>query len=208
VKNKTVYVVDDDSAVRIALTRSIGLRGYKIHVFETAEEFLEKVDVQYPCCLILDVRMPGMTGLELQDRILQSNFLIPIIFITGHGDIPMSVGAIQKGAVDFLEKPYLVDTLLERIETAMQLSTDWHEESETRRAIVTRYQSLTAREQDVFKLLVAGAADASNKEIARDLAISHRTVDDHRARIMAKMRARSLTELVEMAKTCQMHDPT
>ena len=120
----------------------------------------------------------------------------------------MSVGAIQKGAVDFLEKPYLVDTLLERIETALQLSAEWFEESEARQGIVARYQSLTAREQDVFRLLVAGAADASNKEIARDLDISHRTVDDHRARIMAKMSARSLTELVEMAKTCQMHEPT
>ena len=205
-KNKTVYVVDDDNAVRTALTRSIGLRGYQIHVFATAEEFLEKVEVQYPCCLVLDVRMPGMNGLELQERILQSDYLIPIIFITGHGDIPMSVRAIQKGAVDFLEKPYLVDTLLSRIETALHLCDEWFKDAEARRGLLARYQSLTTRELDVFRLLVAGAADASNKEIARELAISHRTVDDHRARIMSKMRARSLTELVEMAKTCQLHD--
>ena len=205
-KNKTVYVVDDDNAVRTALTRSIGLRGYQIHVFGTAEEFLEKAEVQYPCCLVLDVRMPGMNGLELQERILQSDYLIPIIFITGHGDIPMSVRAIQKGAVDFLEKPYLVDTLLSRIETALHLCDEWFKDAEARRGLLARYQSLTTRELDVFRLLVAGAADASNKEIARELAISHRTVDDHRARIMSKMRARSLTELVEMAKTCQLHD--
>lgn len=203
--NKTVYVVDDDEAVRTALERSIGLRGYTVQVFGSAEEFLSDVSITYPCCLLLDVRMPGISGMELQDKMQASGWLVPIIFITGHGDIPMSVRAMKKGAVDFLEKPYLVESLLTRIEQAMQLSAEWYTEDEARQELQSRYSSLTQREQDVFRLLVAGAADASNKQIARQLDISHRTVDDHRARIMTKMQARSLTELVEMAKKCDAY---
>ena len=128
--DKTVYVVDDDEAVRTALVRSIGLRGYDVQVFENAEQFLESAEVTYPSCLLLDVRMPGISGMELQEQITTSDWRIPIIFITGHGDIPMSVRAVKKGAVDFLVKPYLVDTLLTRIEQAIELSNQWHAEDE------------------------------------------------------------------------------
>lgn len=203
--NKTVYVVDDDAAVRTALNRSLGMRGYSVVLCESAEQFLDRFTEITPCCLLLDVRMPGIGGLELQESLNKANVRVPVIFVTGHGDIPMSVRAIKQGAVDFLEKPYLVDTLQERIESALALSAEWANESESRAEILHRFESLTARERDVFRLLVAGAADASNKSIARELEISHRTVDDHRARIMAKMSARSLPELVGMAKICGVH---
>ena len=202
---KTVYVVDDDEAVRIALNRSLGMRGYNVVLCESAEDFLNRFTEIVPSCLLLDVRMPGIGGLELQESLNKADVKVPIIFVTGHGDIPMSVRAIKQGAVDFLEKPYLVDTLQERIEIALALSLEWASESESQAQIQDRFESLTARERDVLRLLVAGAADASNKSIARELEISHRTVDDHRARIMAKMSARSLPELVDMAKICGIH---
>lgn len=202
---KTVYVVDDDEAVRIALNRSLGMRGYNVVLCESAEDFLDRFTEIVPSCLLLDVRMPGIGGLELQESLNKAGIKVPVIFVTGHGDIPMSVRAIKQGAVDFLEKPYLVDTLQERIEIALALSLQWASESESQAQIQDRFESLTARERDVLRLLVAGAADASNKSIARELEISHRTVDDHRARIMAKMSARSLPELVDMAKICGIH---
>lgn len=202
---KTVYVVDDDEAVRIALNRSLGMRGYNVVLCESAEDFLDRFTEIVPSCLLLDVRMPGIGGLELQESLNKAGIKVPVIFVTGHGDIPMSVRAIKQGAVDFLEKPYLVDTLQERIEIALALSLEWASESESQAQIQDRFESLTARERDVLRLLVAGAADASNKSIARELEISHRTVDDHRARIMAKMSARSLPELVDMAKICGIH---
>ncbi len=204
-ENRIVYVVDDDEAVRVALNRSLGMRGYSVVLCESAEDFLDRFTDKAPCCLLLDVRMPGIGGLELQESLNKANVRVPIIFVTGHGDIPMSVRAIKQGAVDFLEKPYLVDTLQERIETALALSAEWASEIASKAEVVHRFESLTARERDVFHLLVAGAADASNKSIARQLEISHRTVDDHRARIMAKMSARSLPELVDMAKICGVH---
>ncbi len=204
--DKTVYVVDDDEAVRTALVRSIGLRGYDVQVFENAEQFLENAKRTYPSCLLLDVRMPGISGMELQEKIIASDWRLPIIFITGHGDIPMSVRAVKKGAVDFLVKPYRVEALLTRIEQAIDLSGRWQEEDEDRQELLSRYSSLTQREQDVLQLLVAGAADTSNKQIARQLEISHRTVDDHRARIMTKMQARSLTELTEMIRKCDLYN--
>lgn len=201
---RTVYIVDDDAAVRTALQRSIQMREFHVETFSSADEFLNRAIVSYPCCLILDVRMPGMSGLDLQDRLSHSESRIPIIFITGHGDIPMSVRTIKKGAVDFLEKPYRVEALMECVDKAMALSEEWQQSAEERKTLLSRYASLTTREQEVLKLLVAGAANASSKDIARDLAISHRTVDDHRARIMSKMQARSLTELSTMSKICRV----
>lgn len=200
-----VYIVDDEVAVSSALARSLTKRGYQAEVFESAEIFLEKFQPDRIACLVLDIRMSGMSGTELQDYLAAKEIILPIIFVTGHGDIPMSVRAIQSGAVDFLEKPYPVEQLTGLIDKALELCKSQMEKADQRRELVSRFETLTPRERDVMTLLVAGAANASNKVIARELDISHRTVDDHRARVMAKMQARSLPELVEMAKLCGFH---
>jgi len=200
-----VYVVDDEIAVSTALARSLTKRGYQVKTFESAEQFLESFEQTGVACLVLDIRMAGMSGTELQDHLALSGVILPIIFVTGHGDIPMSVRAMKSGAVDFLEKPYPVELLTERINEALEQCRQLMVAADRKQEISTRYNSLTPRECDVMKLLVAGAANASNKVIARELDISHRTVDDHRARVMAKMQARSLPELVEMAKLCGVH---
>lgn len=200
-----VYIVDDEVAVSSALARSLTKRGYQAEVFESAEIFLEKFQPDRIACLVLDIRMSGMSGTELQDYLAAKEIILPIIFVTGHGDIPMSVRAIQSGAVDFLEKPYPVEQLTGLIDRALELCKSQMEKADQRRELVSRFETLTPRERDVMTLLVAGAANASNKVIARELDISHRTVDDHRARVMAKLQARSLPELVEMAKLCGFH---
>jgi FixJ family two-component response regulator len=197
---KVVYVVDDDLAVRKALSRSLIMQGYAVQAFESAEVFLEKCIPTRPSCLVLDVRMPGMSGIDLQKELIARQITMPIIFITGHGDIPMSVSAIKLGAIEFLEKPYQVEQLLEKIAEALELDSKASSMEMENAVIRANYVRLTARENEVMKLLVAGAANASNKVIAKQLEISHRTVDDHRASIMAKMQARSITDLVVMAK--------
>ena len=202
---KSVYIVDDDEAVRKALTRSLEQRGYTARTYASAEQFLDSYRHTSPGCLLLDVRMPGLNGLELQEILTERKIPLPIIFVTGHGDIPMSVRAMKGGAIDFLEKPYPVEMLIERVETAFESAGEMHEKALKENHINSCYEQLTPRERDVMILLVAGAADTSNKVIARELDISHRTVDDHRARVMAKMQARSLAELVQMAKICGVY---
>jgi len=204
-QSSLVYVVDDEDAVSTALDRSLTKRGYTVATFSSAEAFLDKFQGDRTACLVLDIRMSGMSGTELQEHLDAKNVILPIIFVTGHGDIPMSVRAMKAGATDFLEKPYPVDLLAERIDEALEQCEQLRADEKRRHEVNERYQSLTPRECDVMTLLVAGAANASNKVIARDLDISHRTVDDHRARVMAKMQARSLPELVEMAKICGIH---
>jgi len=200
-----VYVVDDETAVNAALARSLTKRGYQVRTFESSETFLEDFRQGGVACLVLDIRMAGMSGIDLQDYLAARGVILPIIFVTGHGDIPMSVRAIKLGAVDFLEKPYPVDLLVDRIDKALSQCKEQLKEAEMKGEVICRFESLTPRECDVMTLLVAGAANASNKVIARELDISHRTVDDHRARVMSKMQARSLPELVEMAKVCGVH---
>ena len=202
---KAVYIVDDDKAVRKALTRSLEQRGFVVSSYASAEAFLTSYRHEAPGCLVLDVRMPGINGLELQNILAEKQIPLPIIFITGHGDIPMSVTAIQKGAIDFLEKPYPVEMLVERLEAAFAAAVELHDSAKHASEIQGYYELLTPREKDVMTRLVAGAADTSNKVIAKELDISHRTVDDHRARVMAKMQARSLADLVDMAKTCGVY---
>ncbi len=204
---KLVYVVDDDESVRTALTRSLEKRGYSVQCFSSGDSFLQSYESGQAGCLVLDVRMPGMNGMELQEQLVERYPSLPIIFVTGHGDIPMSVRAMKNGAFEFLEKPYSVDALQEHIEQAIAKSSVLLQEEEHATEINQRFAKLTARELDVMRLLVAGIANNSNKEIARELDISHRTVDDHRARIMSKMQARSLAELVEMSKICGIHEP-
>lgn len=204
-ESSVVYIVDDEAAVSSALARSLTKRGYQVETFESAEIFLERFQPNRVACVVLDIRMGGMSGTDLQEYLASRDIILPIIFVTGHGDIPMSVRAIQSGAVDFLEKPYPVDLLTGRIDDALLLCKKQMKEAEKKSEVILRFESLTPRECDVMTLLVAGAANASNKIIARELDISHRTVDDHRARVMAKMQARSLPELVDMAKVCGVH---
>ena len=200
-----IYVVEDEVAVSTALARSLTKRGYLVETYVSAENFLQHFEPNKIACLVLDIRMAGMSGTELQEYLSSREITLPIIFVTGHGDIPMSVRSIKAGAIDFLEKPYPVELLTERIDEALAKCKDQLEEAQKSHALFARYESLTPRECDVMTLLVAGAANASNKVIARELDISHRTVDDHRARVMAKMQARSLPELVDMAKVCGVH---
>jgi two-component system response regulator FixJ len=204
----TVFVVDDDADIRKALQRSLTRRGYAVESYSSAEEFLAAIEPGCAGCLVLDVRMPGMSGLELQAELSVLNINIPVIFITGHGDIPMSVRAMKKGAQDFLEKPYPVEKLVALIDKAVDENNSFHEQQIQRDVIRGNFNRLTVRERDVMALLVAGAANSTSKTIARDLGIGHRTVDDHRSKIMAKMQARSLSELVEMAKCCDINKPT
>lgn len=204
---KTVHVVDDDASVRTALSRSLEKRGYSVHCHNSGEAFLQSYESGHTGCLVLDVRMPGMSGMEVQERLAEQHPALPIIFVTGHGDIPMSVRAMKNGAFEFLEKPYSVESLQNHIELAISKSAELLEVETHKQEINQRFVKLTSRELEVMRLLVAGIANNSNKEIAKELEISHRTVDDHRARIMAKMEARSLAELVEMSKICGIHEP-
>jgi FixJ family two-component response regulator len=190
-----VYIVEDDDAVRDSLQMMLESLGYRVVTFADAATFLESYRPDMAGCLVLDIRMPGMNGMELQRKLNERNSILPIIFVTGHGDVPMAVEAMQQGAVDFVQKPYREQELLEKIERALAMDRDNRESLQQRQAIAERLQSLTPRELDVLKLMVEGKA---NKVIAIDLDISQRTVEIHRARVMDKLAANSLAHLVRM----------
>ena len=198
-----VHVVDDDPAIRNALTASLEIRGLTVKNYESAENFLDSYEDDQIGCLVLDIRMPGLNGLELQQILVKKNYTIPIIFVTGHGDVPMSVKALKNGAVDFLEKPYRQEILQERIEQALEQSKTNREEISEINNCIKRYNKLTPREKQIMALLVDDFANISNKKIAEALNISPRTVEDHRAKIMLKMQVNSLYELVVEAKKCE-----
>ncbi len=188
-----VYVVDDDDAVRdslLLLLRSIGISG---KAFASASDFLDAYDPKQHSCLVTDIRMPGMSGLDLQRELKDRGAPIPIILITGHGDVPMAVEAMKDGALDFIEKPFRDQELLDRIQQALT----WDEEHRSKNlealSIQERIATLTPRETEVMELVVQGCA---NKVIAQDLGVSQRTVEIHRARVMEKMGMRSLAALV------------
>ncbi len=191
-----VFIVDDDPAVRNAMQLLLRSVGRAAEAFASGDEFLERYDSGQPGCLVLDIRMPGLGGMELQERLLAMGSSIPIIFITGHADVPMAVEAMQKGAFDFIEKPVREQDLLERIADALNADQRQRSERQTLAEIEARLARLTRREREVMELVVAGKP---NKVIAWELGASQRTVEIHRARVMDKMQARSLAELVRMS---------
>jgi len=195
-KKPNVFVVDDDQAMRNSLKWLIESVGMMVETYSTADEFIQNYYPGRAGCLLLDVRMPGMSGLELQEHFLKHQINIPIIIITGHGDVPMAVRAMKSGAIDFIEKPFNDELLLESIRNALNMDVEQRAAQAERAEIATRLANLTPREHEVMEMVTAGKA---NKEIARTLGVSAKTVEAHRSRVMEKMQASSLAELVKMA---------
>jgi len=191
-----IFVVDDDASVRRGLTRLIEAAGYAVEAFGSAPEFLAGEPYAGPCCLVLDVRMPGLTGLELQETLAAAGRRMSIIFVTGHVDVPMSVRAMKAGAVDLLTKPVDAQDLLRSIERAVAKDARDRGEEARDAEIQSRVETLSPREVEVFALVVTGML---NKQIAAELGIVEKTVKVHRARVMEKMRAASVAELVRLA---------
>ena len=192
-----VFIVDDDEAICESLRLLIGDIGLEVRTFTSALEFLEKYDSSRPGCLVLDVRMSGMSGLELQSRLRELGHSIPTIIITGHGDVPMAVEAMKAGAMDFIEKPFRDQVLLDSIQKAIDLDLRIRRQHKERQDVQARIQHLTQREREVMDRLIAGK---SNKTIAFDLGISQKTVDFHRANILEKVGCASVVELVRLAQ--------
>jgi two-component system, LuxR family, response regulator FixJ len=194
-KSPVVMVVDDDSGVRNAMRALLKSVGLNSQLFSSAQEFLSGHDPQQPGCLLLDIRMPGMSGMELQQELNLRGAVIPVIFMSGHADIPMAVEAMQHGAFDFLQKPFRDQDLLDRIQRAIAQDGERRLALGERSRIKTHLESLTDREREVLDLLTLGK---QNKVIAQDLGVSPRTIEIHRARVMEKMGAHSVAELVRM----------
>ncbi|MES9904465.1 MAG: response regulator [Sedimenticola sp.] len=194
--NATVFVVDDDQAMRSSLKWLIETVGMKVEVFDSADEFIRSYYPGRAGCLLLDVRMPGMSGLELQEYFVEQQIQIPIIIITGHGDVPMAVRAMKVGAVDFIEKPFNDELLLDSIRNALTIDVERRSQQAERAEIATRLAHLTPREHEVMEMVTSGRA---NKDIATTLGVSAKTVEAHRSRVMEKMEAESLADLVKMA---------
>lgn len=199
IKEPTVYLVDDDPAVCKTLPRGLKRRGLHVEAFSSARLFLDAYSPEQPGCLILDLSMPDMDGLELQQELLNRDITIPIIFITGHGSVSQSVQALRAGAIDFLEKPFLPEILAERVEEALLQDQEFRGENQKLAAIRERFERLTDREKEVCQLLLDNEASLSSKEIARTLHISHRTVEQHRSRVLEKTHAKSASDLLSLA---------
>ena len=198
-KYKTIYLIDDDAAVRHALGMFLESAGYHVDAYASARDFLETYDNSSGGVLLLDQRMPGMSGMELQGRLAQLGVFLPIIFITGHGDIQMSVAAMKAGAMDFLEKPFDNSELLRRIRDALKKAASKRKEWELRTEVERRCATLTSRELEVMRYIVQGM---SSRAIAERLGVSNRTIEVHRARVMTKMQADSLPDLVRKSALC------
>ena len=192
----SVFVVDDDEAMRNSLRWLIESSELHVETFDSAQAFLDGYYPGRSGCLLLDVRMPGMSGLELQEQLRNQQIGIPVIIITGHGDVSMAVKAMKSGALDFIEKPFNEETLLDSIQRALEADAEQRENRATKAEIAARMAHLTKREHEVMEMVTSGK---SNKEIAADLDVSAKTVEAHRARVMEKMEARSLAELVRMS---------
>jgi FixJ family two-component response regulator len=192
----TVFVVDDDPSVRKSTERLVRSMGFAVRTFESAQAFLDDPRADGPACLVLDVRLPGQSGLDLQRELARSGVELPIIFVTGHGDIPMSVRAMKEGAAEFLTKPVRSQDLLAAIRAAIERDRAQQDARRAAAVLHERYESLTAREREVMAYVVAGLL---NKQIAGELGATERTIKFHRAHIMQKMQAESLAELVRIA---------
>jgi FixJ family two-component response regulator len=193
----TVFIVDDDAAVRDGLAMLLDTAGLAVETYDSAAAFLAACSTLRTGCLILDVRMPDMTGPELQAELKQRGIDLPIIFLTAHGDIPTTVQAMKQGATDFLTKPVVGSELLDRVRSALEKGAQLHQQASATRALRERLEGLTQRELEVMKLVADGLP---NKEIARNLGISHRTVEVHRARVMQKTGVTNLVELSRLAE--------
>jgi FixJ family two-component response regulator len=193
---ETVFVVDDDEAVRDSLRWLLEANGYRVQCFSSAEAFLEAYQPAQIGCLILDVRMTGMSGLELQERLIADGATLPIIFVTGHGDVPMAVSTMKKGAMDFIEKPFDEAELRRLVERMLERARAESTSAQQHRAAAERLGKLTAREQQVLERIIAGRL---NKQIADDLGISIKTVEAHRANIMEKLNVNTVADLLRLA---------
>jgi len=195
-KKGTVYVVDDDEAVRDSLQWLLEGKDYRVRCFDSGEAFLNRYDAREIACLLVDIRMGGMTGLELQNRLLELHSPLPIVFITGHGDVPMAVNTMKKGAMDFIQKPFKEEHLVPLVERMLEHARNAfteHQNAASRGALIAR---LTLRESQVLERIVAGRL---NKQIADDLGISIKTVEAHRANIMEKLNANTVADLLKIA---------
>ena len=204
-ENDVVFIVDDDEDIRSSLSRSLTTRGFKVETFASAHEFLDGFSDERSGCIVLDYGMAGMNGLELQKKLVAESRALPIIFITGHGGIPESVLAMKAGALDFLEKPFRTDVLVERIRQALTISSASSEARDKAARASAMLDTLTTREREIVDMVVANPANITSKEIARELRISPRTVDHHRARILEKMQAGSMAELIDLAIASQQY---
>jgi FixJ family two-component response regulator len=201
VASPIIHVVDDDTTFRTAVARLLRAGGYQVALYESGDKFLQSPPADSPGCILLDMRMPGLGGLEMQDRLAKLENVLPIVFLTGHGDIPTSVKAIKAGAEDFLSKPVSKKTLFEATERALARYRERRERRDQMRAIQALVSSLTAREREVFSLVVRGKL---NKQIAFELGASERTIKAHRHAVMGKLKARSLAEVVSIAERLGM----
>ncbi|MFO8152357.1 response regulator transcription factor [Thioalkalivibrio sp.] len=195
-----VILLDDDPSMRRSLSLALALAGYAVQSYASAEELFESLDPAQPGCLLLDLKMPGLGGLEVQEELRARGYMLPVIFISAFADIPSTVRALKAGAVDFVEKPFSKDALVSRIEEAFALDRRQRDQNGWRTDIGGRAQQLTPREFDVMRLVTMGL---SNKEIARELGISPRTVEKYRARVMEKMHAENIADLCRMAAILQ-----
>jgi len=200
-----IYVVDDDPSIRKALERLLRSVGYNAMTFASALEFLDFDHPDVPGCLVLDIKMPNLSGLELQDRMSEKGIFIPIIFITGHGTVPDSVRAMKAGAMDFLQKPFKDDELLSVISRAIAKHGRLRQKRERMKTLHARLDTLTPREREVFRLVVRGML---NKQVAYDLGITEKTIKVHRAHVMQKMGAQSLADLVRLAEKLGIRSAT
>jgi two-component system response regulator FixJ len=199
----TVHVVEDDETLRAALSWLFESAGHSVAAHPSAESFLVQYDPQQPGCLVLDIRLPGMSGIELQDVLRRRAITLPIIFLTGYADVPIAVKAVKQGAVEFIEKPFNNQVLLKKIENALKLDTDQRREQARKLSAAARLQTLTPREREIMQYIIAGKM---NKTMAHELCISIKTVEAHRSKVMQKMGVDSVAELVQLALESGLRD--